>query len=147
MENVFFLLFFFLTFITLWANSADDKLMVFFLNFSEKIGFDISCKLFPEETICIKCWSLFPGKNIAKTYPYSFDPLKPHFYIVKLVFAGYTLFFLFLLKNIDCALEPPRRGGSNEYPLSMFWAEIWKISEFFIWKFSVFGGKVFSIFE
>ena len=26
--------------------------------------------------------------------------------------------FLFLLKNIDCgyALEPPRRGGSNEYP-------------------------------
>ena len=29
----------------------------------------------------------------------------------------YTLFFLFLLKNIDCGypLEPPRRGGSNEY--------------------------------
>ena len=24
----------------------------------------------------------------------------------------------------------------------MFWAEIWKISDFFIWKFSVFGGKV-----
>ena len=23
-----------------------------------------------------------------------------------------------------------RRGGSNEYPQSMFWAEIWKISEF-----------------
>ena len=32
-----------LTFITLWANSADDKLMVFFL-FYQKIGFDISCK-------------------------------------------------------------------------------------------------------
>ena len=34
----------------------------------------------------------------------------------------YTLFFLFLLKNIDCgySLEPPRRGGSNEYPQSMF---------------------------
>ena len=25
------------------------------------------------------------------------------------------------------SLEPPRRGGSNEYPQSMFWAEIWKI--------------------
>ena len=27
-----------------------------------------------------------------------------------------------LLKNIDCGypLEPPRRGGSNEYPQSMF---------------------------
>ena len=32
-------------------------------------------------------------------------------------------------QNIDCgySLEPPRRGGSNEYPQSMFWAEIWKI--------------------
>ena len=48
--------------------------------------------------------------------------LIPHFYIVKLGFPGYTLFFLFLLKNIDCgySLEPPRRGGSNEYPQSLF---------------------------
>ena len=39
---------------------------------------------------------------IAKTYLYNFDPLKPHFYIVKhLDLVGYTLFFLFLLKNID----------------------------------------------
>ena len=31
-------------------------------------------------------------------------------------------------QNIDCgySLEPPRRGGSNEYPQSMFWAEIKK---------------------
>ena len=28
-------------------------------------------------------------------------------------------------QNIDCgySLEPPRRGGSNEYPQSMFWAD------------------------
>ena len=27
-------------------------------------------------------------------------------------------------QNIDCGylLEPPRRGGSNEYPQSMFWS-------------------------
>ena len=27
-------------------------------------------------------------------------------------------------QNIDCgySLEPPHRGGSNEYPQSMFWA-------------------------
>ena len=25
------------------------------------------------------------------------------------------------------SLEPPRRGGSNEYPQSIFWAEIRKI--------------------
>ena len=35
--------------------------------------------------------------DITKTCLYNLDPLKPHFYIVKL-----TLFFLFLLKNIDC---------------------------------------------
>ena len=32
-------------------------------------------------------------------------------------------------QNIDCgySLELPRRGSSNEYPQSMFWAEIRKI--------------------
>ena len=31
-------------------------------------------------------------------------------------------------QNIDCGylLELPHRGGSNEYPQPMFWAEIWK---------------------
>ena len=43
------------------------------------------------------------------------------------------------------SLEPPHRGGSNEYPQSMFWAEIWKISEFFIWKFSLLVVK-FSVY-
>ena len=59
---------------------------------------------------------------ITKTCLYNFDPRKPHFYIEKLGLQGYTLFFLFLLNNIDrgYSLEPPRRGGSNEYPQSMF---------------------------
>ena len=52
-------------------------------------------------------------------------PLEPHFYIAKLGYAGVYLFFLFLFQNIDCgySLEPPRRGGSNEYPQSMFWSK------------------------
>ena len=31
--------------------------------------------------------------------------------------------FLIFAQNIDCGytLEPPQRGGSNEYPQSMFW--------------------------
>ena len=41
-------------------------------------------------------------KNIMKTRLCNFDPLKPHFCVVKLGFTGDTLFFLFLLKNIDC---------------------------------------------
>ena len=75
-------------------------------------------------------------------------PLKPHFYIVKLGFTGYTLFFLFLLKNIDCgySLEPPRWGGSNEYLHSIFWAEIWKISNFFLSEYFQFLEVKISIY-
>ena len=37
--------------------------------------------------------------------------------------------FYFFVQNIDCeyTLEPPRRGGSNQYPQSMFWSKIRKI--------------------
>ena len=33
--------------------------------------------------------------------------------------------FLTFAQNIDCGytLEPPNRGGSNEYPQSMFWSK------------------------
>ena len=31
---------------------------------------------------------------ITKTYLYNFDPLKPHFYIVKLGFTGVYIIFL-----------------------------------------------------
>ena len=33
--------------------------------------------------------------------------------------------FLIFAQNIECgySLEPPRRGGSNEYPQSMFWSK------------------------
>ena len=84
-----------------------------------------------------------------KTCLYNFDPLKPHFYTVKLGFTGVYIIFLISDQNIDCgySLELPRRGGSNEYPQAMFWAETWKISEFFIWKISFFGDEIFSMFE
>ena len=87
--------------------------------------------------------------NITKTRLYKFDPLQPHFFIVKLGFIGVYIIFLILLNNIDCgySLEPPRRGGSNEYPQSMFWAEIWKISGVLSENFWVFGGEIFYIFE
>ena len=54
---------------------------------------------------------------ITKTYLYNFDPLKPHFYIVKLGFTGVYIIFFISAQNIG--------GGSNEFPQSMFWAEIW----------------------
>ena len=86
---------------------------------------------------------------ITKTCLYNFDPCKPHFYIIKLGFTGVYIIFLISAQKhrLWYSLEPPRRGGSNEYPQSMFWAEIWKMSEFFSWKFSVFGGEIFYTFE
>ena len=93
----------------------------------------------------------YPGSvyRITKTCLYNFDPLKPHFYIVKLGFTGVYIIFLISAQKhrLWYSLEPPRRGGSNEYPQSMFWAEIWSILGFFIWKFSFFRGTIFSIFE
>ena len=39
-------------------------------------------------------------ENISKTRLYNFDPLKPHFYIVKLGFTGvYTIFLIFAQKH------------------------------------------------
>ena len=66
---------------------------------------------------------------ITKTCLYNFDPLKPHLYIAKLGFTGVYIIFLIFAQNIDggYSLEPPRRGGSNVYLQSMFWAETLKI--------------------
>ena len=88
--------------------------------------------------------------TITKTHLYIFDPLKPHFYIVKLGFTGVFIIFLISAQNIDCgySLEPPRRGGSNEYPQSMlcFEQNYEKYPKFLSEKNSFFGGKFFSIF-
>ena len=60
--------------------------------------------------------------------PIQFWLLKPHFYTVKLEITGVYIIFLISAQKhrLWYSLEPPRRGGSNEYPQSMFWAEIWK---------------------
>ena len=64
--------------------------------------------------------------DITKTCLYNFDSVKPDFYTVKLGFTGVYIIFHISAQNIDCgySLEPPQRGGSNEYTQSMFWAEI-----------------------
>ena len=85
--------------------------------------------------------------SITKTCLYIFYSLKPLFYIVKLGFTGvYVIFLISAQKHkFGYSLEPPRRGGSNEYPQSMFWIEIWKISGFYLKMFSFLVMK-FSIY-
>ena len=86
--------------------------------------------------------------TIRKTCPCNVNPLEPHFFIAKQGYGGVYLFFLFLLQNIDCgySLEPPRRGGSNVYPQSMFWTKVRKISKFFYWKFPNFYNLKKSLY-
>ena len=74
------------------------------------------------------------GWSITKTYLYNFDPLKPHFYIVKLGFTEVYIIFLISAQCIDC--------GYSIYAL----CRNMKISEFFTWKFSFFLVVKFSIY-
>ena len=66
------------------------------------------------QKICFGC--------ITRTRLYNFDLLKPHFYIVKLGFTGVNIIFLISAQKhrLWYSLEPPRRGGSNEYLQPMF---------------------------
>ena len=88
------------------------------------------------------------ARYITKTYLYNFDPLKPHFYIVKLGFTGVYIIFLISAQNIDCgySLEPPRRGGSNEYPQSMFLSRNMKNFRIFHLKTFIFLVVKFSVY-
>ena len=46
--------------------------------------------------------------RITKTCLYNFDPLKPHFYIVKLGFTGVYIIFLISAQNIDLSTRSNR---------------------------------------
>ena len=51
--------------------------------------------------------------HITKTCLYIFDPLQPHYYIVKLGFTGvYIIFLIFAQKHILCVLD---RTASSRY--------------------------------
>ena len=59
-------------------------------------------------------------ENLSMQYTEIFSSVKIKNFQWKIV----DIFFIFA-QNIYCryTLEPPRRGGSNEYPQSMFWSK------------------------
>ena len=87
-----------------------------------KLDIEWKRKTYEIEMRMIKAEEPISCTYITKTYLYNFDSLKPHFYIVKLGFAGVQVIFLISAQNMDCgdSLEPRHRGGSNESPQSMF---------------------------
>ena len=64
--------------------------------------------------------SRYHYENLPRQYTEIFLALK----IVIFQLKNFDNFLIFA-QNIDCGytLEPPRRGGSNEYPQSMFWSK------------------------
>ena len=65
----------------------------------------------------------------SKTQHYENMPMQYTVMFLALKIENFQLknfgIFLFFAHNIDCGytLEPLRRGGSNEYPQSMFWSK------------------------
>ena len=63
------------------------------------------------------------GEEGARCYAFHYENTPIQIYSkfrvqkLKIFKEKILIFFTFLLKNIDCgySLEPPRRGGSNEY--------------------------------
>ena len=76
-----------------------------------------------------------------------------HFHLQKLKFFRYKNSEIFHMsaQNIDCGypLEPPRRGGSNDYPQSMFLSRNKKIiytpvnPSFTIWTWGLKGSTLY----
>ena len=67
---------------------------------------------------------------ITKTCLYNFDPLKPHFYIVKLGFTG--VYIIFHISAQKRRLWVPVRTASSSTHNLCFEQKYEKISEFFV---------------
>ena len=89
------------------------------------------------------------GHNITKTYLYNFDPLKPHFYIVKLGFTGVNIIFRIVLKNTHCGTHWNRliEAVLTSTHNLCFEQKYEKYQNFLSENFLSFGGKIISTFE
>ena len=124
-----------------WSGS---KLLIFCVNYVK----------LHNEYVCFCIYWFLTGSqkiNITKTYLYNFDPLKPHFYIVKLGFRGVYIIFLISAQNLDCgySLEPPRQGeavltSTHNLGFEQKYEKYLKIFSFWRWNFLYIWIGVFS---
>ena len=83
--------------------------------------------------------------GITKTRLYNFDPLKPHFCIVKLGFTGVYIIFLILLKKHR--LWVLAKAVLTSTHNLCFEQKYEKYQSFLSENFQFFGGESFYIFE
>ena len=92
---------------------------------------------------------LRPSDDITKTRLYNFDPLQPHFYIVKLGFTG--VYIIFLISTQKHRLWVLVRTASAIVLTSThnlcFEQEYEKYQCFYLKIFLFLGCKNFNIFE
>ena len=93
--------------------------------------------IFLYKVVCLGMPQIQCDLEICVTFPYSSNfpihyenlPMQYTEIIFALKIENFQLktfdIFLIFAQNIDCGytLEPPHRGGSNEYPQSMFWSK------------------------
>ena len=111
-----------LTVTTLWANSADDKCILFFFLFSQKTGYDILCSLSPIKTICMKCQSLFSGKIKRKYYQFIVCWMSPESckgYIWLPVLGTLTILYRCCVRCLLCSLKIVK----NEFDLAQLFVD------------------------
>ena len=72
-------------------------------------------------------FAIHSGDTLDRHYENMYMYYTDFSYVVKIESFHPKIFesFLIFAQNIDCGytLEPPRRGGCNEYPQSMFWSK------------------------
>ena len=70
----------------------------------------------------LECYRYMTLRFITKTRLYSFDPLKPHFYTVKLGFKGVDINFLIFHQKhrLWVLVRTASPSGSNEYHILCF---------------------------
>ena len=80
---------------------------------------------------------------ITKTRLYNFDPLNPHFYIVKLGFTRVYIIFLISAKNIDCgySLEPSTHNLCFEQKYEKYLSFLSENFQFLELKFSIYLNR------
>ena len=83
--------------------------------------------------------------SIVKTYLYNFDPLKPHFYIEKLVFTVVYIIFLISAQIHRLWVHGEAVLTSNH---NLFFEQKYEnYQNFYLNTFIFFGGEIFNIFE
>ena len=88
--------------------------------------------------------------TITKTYEYNFDPLKPHFYIVR--YTGvYIIFVISAQKHrlwVLIRTASTRRSSVLTSTHNLCFEQKYeKYQNFLSEKLLFFGGKIFSVFE